>query len=317
MVATRDAQKEGTRMVEMDEEWAARLVDEQLRFVRSEGPEPDLSGLTDRDRAEMIEVLNLVDAMVDSRPVSPPLEEDPVAIRLGLLPGKSGTPSEVLGDPTKVADPIVVSTEELRYRFAGAVEVEHFEPVVAAGWWAPVALCRALAENVLVVRFRPGDKTPSAADARTLLLDDPSLTAVTFTSPDATSAAVVVPASAFGRFVPSEGWRQPGELTWNPLGIALGRYFDRSIPNWDAVSSLPREELLDELDADTLSVVSDLLDAVAASRPHLEHKRQARDFVAEVDPAIVVAWADEIRSGRKTGSEVVSAIDALCGEATP
>jgi hypothetical protein len=71
----------------MDEDLAARLVDEQLRFVRGEGPEPDLSGLGASDRSEMIEVLSLADALVDSRPVSPPLEKDPVAIRLGLVPG--------------------------------------------------------------------------------------------------------------------------------------------------------------------------------------------------------------------------------------
>jgi hypothetical protein len=304
-------------MAEMDEDWAARLVDDQLRFVRGEGPEPDLSGLSDSDRSEMIEVLNLVDALVDSRPVSPPLEEDPVAIRLGLLPGKPGSPPEKSGDPSQAVDPIVASTEELRYRFAGAVEVEHIQPVGDEGWWAPVAVCRALAENVLVVRFQPGDRIPSAADARALLLDDPSLTAITFTTPDATGAAVVVPGDAVGRFVPAVGWRAPGELTWDQLGIALGSYLDRSIPNWDAVSSLPREDLLDELGADTITVVSDAFHTVAVSRPHLDHKRKARDFVATVDPASVVAWADDIRSGRRSGSDVVSAIGALCEEANP
>jgi hypothetical protein len=36
-----------------------------------------------------------------------------------------------------------------------------------------------------------------------------------------------------------------------------------------------------------------------------------------VDPATVVAWADDIRSGRRSGSDVVSAIGALCEEANP
>jgi hypothetical protein len=303
-------------MAEMNEDWAARLVDDQLRFLRGEGPEPDLSGLSDRDRSEMVQLLNLVDAVVDSRPASPPLDEDRVAIRLGLLPGKPGSPPKGSGDPSQPEDPIVVSTEELGYRFAGAVEVDRIS-AGGEGWWAPVAVCRALAENVLVVRFQPGDRTPSAADARALLHDDPSLTAVAFTTPDATSAAVVVPGDAVGWFVPAEGWRPPGELTWNSLGIALGSYFERSIPHWDAVSSLPREELLDELGADSVSVAIALFHAVAASRPHLEHKRQARDFVATVDPATVVAWADDIRSGRKSGTDVVSVISALCQEANP
>jgi hypothetical protein len=317
MVAIRDVEKGGTQMAEMDEDLVARLVDDQLRFVRGEGPEPDLSGLSERDRSEIVEVLNLVDALADSRPVSPPIEEDPIAIRLGLVPAKTGASSNELDDPSQPADPIVVSTEELRYRFAGAVEVEQVESVGEGDRWTPVALCRTLAENVLVVRFQPSIRTPSAIDARPLLRDDTSLTAVTFCSPDATRAAVVVASSAFGRFVPSEGWRQPDELTWNPLGIALGSYLDRSMPNWDAVSSLPREDLLDELGADTVAEVSDVFTTVAASRPNLEHKRQARDFVADVDPAVVVAWADDIRAGRKAAEDVVSAIAAMCQEAAP
>ena len=94
-------------MAEMDEDWAARLVDDQLRFVRGEGPEPDLSGLSDSDRSEMIEVLNLVDALVDSRPVSPPLEEDPVAIpprpppRQARIPARKVRRSVASGRPDR------------------------------------------------------------------------------------------------------------------------------------------------------------------------------------------------------------------------
>lgn len=304
-------------MGEMDEDRVASLVDDQLRFLRGEGPEPDLSGLSVRDRARMVDLLDLVDALADSRPLSPPLEEDPVAIRLGLVPGKRSSPPGASGEPSDPPDPIVASTEELRYRFAGAVEVDHLSPAGGEGWWTPVARCRALAENVLVVIFRPAERTPSAADARMLLHEDPSLSAIAFTNPDATDAAVVLPGAADGRFVPAEGWRPPGELLWEPLDIALGRYFDRSIPHWDAVASLPREELLDELGADTAEVVETVFHAVRASRPHLPHRREARDFVARVSPTTVVAWADDIRSGRKTSSDVVAAIGELCGGANP
>jgi hypothetical protein len=303
-------------MAEMDENWTARLVDDQLRFVRGEGPEPDLSELSDIDRVEMVEVLNLIDALVDSRPLSPSLEEDPVAIRLGLVVGESVSSPEESGE-SRSADPVVVTTEELRYRFAGAVEVESLALLGDEGWCEPVAVCRALAENVLVMTFQPGVRTPSADDARSLLLDDPSLTAIAFTTPDAIDAAVVVPGDAVGQFVPAEGWRPPGDLIWGPLGIVLGGYFDRSIPHWDAVSSLPRQEVLDELNADVGVVVSDVLHAVALSRPQLEHKRRARDFVASADPAIMAAWANDVRLGRKSAADVVSAIDALCQEATP
>jgi hypothetical protein len=304
-------------MAEMDEDRVAGFVDDQLRFMRGEGPEPDVSGLPDRDRARIVDLLDLVDALIDARPWSPPLEEDPVAIRLGLVPGKPSSPPGGSGEPSESADPIVASTEDLRFRFAGAVEVDRLPSGAGEGRWAPVARCRALAENVLVFVFRPPERPPSGADARMWLRHDPSLSAIAFTTPDATGAAVVVPGDADGRFIPAEGWRPPGALTWEPLDMALGRYFDQSIPYWDAVASLPREELLDELGSDAASVVGTVFHAVATSRPHLPHKRQARDFVTTLNPAVVVAWADDIRSGRKSSSDVVAVIGELCGKAKP
>ena len=304
-------------MSEMDEDRVAEFVDQQLRFLRGEGPEPDLSDLSDRDRVRIVELLELVDALIDSRPSSPPLEEDPVAIRLGLVSGKSSSLPAGSGDLFEPADPIVSSTEDVRFRFAGAVEVDHLPAGATEGRWAPVARCRALAENVLVVAFHPDERPPSCSDARVWLHHDPSLSAVAFTTRDATRAAVVLPSDADGRFVPAEGWHPPGELTWEPLDVALGRHFDQSIPHWDAVASLPRDESLDALGPDIASVVGTVFDAVAASRPHLPHKRLARDFVATLNPAIVMAWADEIRSDRKSGSDVAAAIGELCGKASP
>jgi len=73
-------------MPEMDDDRVADLVDEQLRYLRGEGPEPDLTGLTDDERAHVLELFDVVDALADSLPASPPIEEDPVAVRLGLAP---------------------------------------------------------------------------------------------------------------------------------------------------------------------------------------------------------------------------------------
>jgi hypothetical protein len=175
-------------------------------------------------------------------------------------------------------------------------------------------LCRSLAENVLVVLYDPASDTPTAADARVLLHDDPYLTAVAFTTPDATSAAVVAPSDTVDRLVPAEGWRRPADLTWEPLGIALGRYFDRSIPRWDAVTSLPPGDLLEDLGGDSDDIVDATFDSVAKSRPQLSHKRLARDFVAALDHGTVLAWADEVRSGRASGTDIVSAVAAMCQE---
>ena len=168
----------------------------------------------------------------------------------------------------------------------------------------PVALCRALAENVLVVAFYDAGNAPSIDEANVLLHHDPSLTVIAFTTSDATAAAVVEPGDAGGRLVPQQGWQRPGVPTLEPLGVALGRYFDRSIPRWDAVVSLPRGELFDEVGIDASAVVESVFQSVATSRPHLTHRRQARDFVAALDPSIAVEWAEGVREGRTGGADV-------------
>lgn len=299
----------------MNEDWIARIVDEQLRFLRGEGSEPDVSGLSDDERAEVAELLQLMEALADSLPSAPPIEEDPVAIRLGLVPGGPGSPGP--SGPPQPTDPIAVSTDELRYRFGGAVEVDHLIPRGGDEPWVPVALCRALAENVLVVASYDAGNAPSIDEANVLLHHDPSLTAIVFTTSDATGAAVVEPGDAGGRLVPQEGWQQPGVPTLEPLGVALGRYFDRSIPRWDAVASLPRGELFDEVGFDPSTIVDSVFRSVAASRPQLTHRRQARDFVAALDPSIAVEWAEGVRQGRTGGDDVASAIRVLCQEASP
>ena len=263
--------------------------------------------MTDEERADAIELLDLVEALADSQPASPPMEEDPVAVRLGLVDGRHGL------SRVQNSDPVLVSAEELAYRFGGAVEVEE----VRAGEldrWKPALVCRSLAETALVVVYDANGAVPTAADARPLFRDYPHLSAVAFTTPDATSAAVVVPGDSVDRLVPAEGWQAPGELTWEPLGIALGRHFDRSMPRWDEVASLPTGELLQDLTGEAAGIVAEKLREVASSRPQLPHKRHARDFVAAIDPGVFLTWVDEVRARQATGEELVSGLSRFCRE---
>ena len=61
------------------------LVEEQLRYLRGKGPRPDLSSFDDDTASEVMRLLEIVDALADSVPASPKFEEDPVAVRLGLV----------------------------------------------------------------------------------------------------------------------------------------------------------------------------------------------------------------------------------------
>ncbi|HEY9564104.1 MAG TPA: hypothetical protein VIR30_10080 [Nocardioides sp.] len=294
----------------MNEDRLADFVDEHLRHLRGEGPAPDLTALDEAERAEVGPLLELIDAMTDTLPASPPLADDPVAIRLGLV----GTTA---GDEDEAGDAVVAAVEEVAYRFGGAIEVQRIPLSGDPGSsFAPGVMCRSLAETVLVVLYDPS-ASPSAVDARSIFHEQPELSAVAFSNPDATRAAVVTYAHCVNRLVPAGGWYGPAELAWEPLELALGGHFERSIPRWDAVSTLPPGDALEELAADALAVVTSELDRVASSRVQLPHKRQARDFVTALDPTVFVAWIDGVRTRRISSDQLAEDVIDSCRTASP
>lgn len=66
-----------------DEEWN-RLIDAHRSHLHGDGPEPDLSGLSPADRTDIRDQFKIIDALTDRGPSLPPIDQDPVAIRLGL-----------------------------------------------------------------------------------------------------------------------------------------------------------------------------------------------------------------------------------------
>lgn len=299
-------------MDDMNDPRMLDFVDAQLQYLRGEGPKPDLSGLTDAARDAVAGMLELVEAMADSLPPSPPIDEDPVAIRLGLVDQVSSN-----GLPAHEVDPVVESAQALAFRFNGAIEVDEATTLPLDGVGRPVVLCRSLAEIVLVVALDLEGSWPTAADARPLFQESAELSAVAFTSPDATQAVVVTRSESAGRLIPAIGWEEGTSLRWEPLEIALGRHLDRSMPRWEDVASLPSGELLEDLVSEARSIVGSELTRVAKTRPRLGHKRQARDFVAEIDAARFIAWLDAVRARRASGEEVASQISELCRAGNP
>jgi hypothetical protein len=68
------------------------LTEQYLRHLRGQGAEPDLSSLPDGCRAKVegqFATIRTLRALADRGPELPPLDQDPVAIRLGLV-GKNG-----------------------------------------------------------------------------------------------------------------------------------------------------------------------------------------------------------------------------------
>src|SRR3546814_4286974 len=85
------------------------------------------------------------------------------------------------------------------FRFGGAIEVQRIPLSGDPGSsFAPGVMCRSLAETVLVVLYDPS-ASPSAVDARSIFHEQPELSAVAFSNPDATRAAVVTYAHCVNR----------------------------------------------------------------------------------------------------------------------
>ena len=61
------------------------IIEQQLEHLHRAGPPVNLEGLPPEVIAEARPMLRIVELLVDMRP-GPPLESDPVAMRLGLVP---------------------------------------------------------------------------------------------------------------------------------------------------------------------------------------------------------------------------------------
>ena len=72
------------------------FIEEYLLFLRGRGPEPDLSDLPPSRREEIREQFKIVKALADRGPELPPLEQDPVARRLGLVGSGVSSPALIL-----------------------------------------------------------------------------------------------------------------------------------------------------------------------------------------------------------------------------
>src|SRR5690349_14429817 len=89
------------------------LVERYLLFLRGRGPEPDLSALPAERRTDVTAQLEIVAALADRSPELPPIEEDRVAIRLGLVdaasPGDADTGRATIYEYPEHDDPVTVS----------------------------------------------------------------------------------------------------------------------------------------------------------------------------------------------------------------
>jgi hypothetical protein len=300
------------------------LIEEYLLFLRGRGPEPDLSDLPPSRREEIREQFKIVKALADREPELPPLEQDPVARRLGLVgPGASSSALIVPGVghwDAGAGDLLEASLDEVAFRFQGRIVIER-----APAWStdAPqglqaVAQCVVLAEAVAVF---VGD-----TDARAALPERltwffrlrPEVSAACVSSPDAEQTVVFCPADVTRSLNPALGWLDPHRPNSpEPLVLALSRFFEQRLPRWDRVAAADMVATTDALDAEAPTVLDAQIASALRARPRLEFRKDGQRVLAEIDRTRLVSLVAAVQIGDLDPDEFVEKLTEMAGAGTP
>jgi hypothetical protein len=302
------------------------LIERYLLFLRGRGPEPDLSVLPAGRQARVAEQLKIVAALADRDLDFPSIDDDPVAIRLGLIDKMESNrmntdhPSTPDDDCGNDDDPVTTSLHELAFRFNKQIAIDF-----ASTWMPPapaelqsVAKCTALGEVVAVLTADVERWSWEPETVARFFRQHPDVSAVALVSRDAERAVVVTAADVHHSVDPVRGWLAPhSPSSPEPLGIALGRHFDRSLPAWERVTVL--DELLGL--GDLTTAASEISAAQVASalraKPRLAHKKESLRTLSKIDPSAIAAVVVEVQSRRLAGDELVDRIARLAGAAGP
>ena len=296
------------------------LIEEYLLFLRGRGLEPDLSDLPASRQEEIRGQFKIVKALADREPELPPLEEDPVARRLGLVgPGASSSALVLPGvwhrDAT-AGDLLEASLDEVAFRFQGRIVIER-APVWSLD--APqglraVAQCAVLAEAVAVF---VGD-----TDARSELPErltrffglHSEVSAACVSSPDAEQAVVFSPADVTRSINPALGWLDPHRPNSpEPLSLTLGRFFEQRLPRWDAVGAVDMFTAMDGIGAEAGGVLDVQIGLALRARPRLEFKKEGQRVLAEIDRTHMGSLMAAVQAGDLAADGLVEELTEIAG----
>lgn len=304
---------------------ATSLIEQYLLFLRGRAPEPDLSNLTPPQQRSLRERLDVVDALADRGPALPPLEDDPVAIRLGLVGDRRPSRGSQADHRSRsshsvelVNGPIQASLRELESRFGGQVIVD-WAPSWA-GWsrraLRPVAQCNALGDSMAVFVASLDDWVSEPDGVAMFLRHYPEISAVGLVSADARQAVVVTAAVSNRSIDPIRGWLAPGSFAMpDALNITFDRYFEQRLPRWERVARL--DDLLDmgDVSGDAVAITAAEIAIMLRGKPRLAHKKEALKALAAIDPQTLATVIVEVQAARLAGEDLVARIAGLAKEA--
>lgn len=285
------------------------LVEDQLRFLRDGGPEPDLSGLDEESARMAARALKVIETLVDAAPSSPSLTSDPVAIRLGLVGSPSGAPRKETSDS---ADSVTAAVAEVEHRFS----ISAVRAPTDGTFFERRFECRTMVENVLVVVVPEGtSRAAMSAHARGAFALAEDLSAVAYTSASASDSVVLTYGDSHEVLHPSSGWGEAAAgIAGEPLAIALGRYLERSDPQWEQVERLEASDVLTGIDIDAAVIVRSAKEALRATNPRLDHKRDARSFALELPDTVFIDWAKRVQGAAASADDIVRELRSLIEE---
>ncbi|MGH3904182.1 MAG: hypothetical protein ACRDTE_08335 [Pseudonocardiaceae bacterium] len=272
-----------------------------------------------------MEQFEIVAALADRDAELPPIEDDPVAIRLGLVEASRSNqidvdPSASDDDCADGDDPVRISLDDLAFRFNRQITIDFapaWTPQAPAGMQS-VAKCIALGEVVAVFVADVEEWSREPETVAKFFREHPDVSAVALVSRDVERAVVVTAADAHHSVDPVRGWLAPhSPSSPEPLGIALGRHFDRCLPDWERVADLDELLGLGDLTAAASEISSSQVALALRAKPRLEYKKESLQALSAIDSSAIAMVVVEVQSGRLAGDELVDRIARLAEAARP
>jgi hypothetical protein len=301
-----------------DREYGER-IDEFLRYLRGRGPRPGIEGLPQDEQTELEDLFRVLEAIVDAdEPEMPPIDEDPVAARLGLVEGddgKAGVAAE--------SDPITASLEELVHRLGSEIEVTtDVERSVSRhdvnGLLPARAVCRTLGEVVLICTTEQDDFLELPHSVALVFADRPAATAIAVVSSASNDALVFTEADCVRAVDPTVGWVDPAlPRAPEPLELALGRYLEGSLPRWDEVARLDEMLIFTGAEDVVASSAREALNDILSRSARLPAKKTALEQLRDFPPTPVESVVNEVRLGRLASDGLLQRLRELSEADSP
>jgi hypothetical protein len=296
------------------------LIEEYLLFLRGCGPEPDLSDLPPIRQEKIRGQFEVLKALADRGPELPPLEQDPVARRLGLVGPEASSSAVILPGARHLnvgaGDLLEASLDEVAFRFQGRVVIER-----APAWSldAPqglraVAQCAVLAEAVAVFVGETDARAELPERLTQFFGLRPEVSAACVSSADAEQAVIFSPAGVTRSLNPALGWVDPHRPNSpEPLSLALGRFFEQRLPRWDQVAAADVFTAMDRIDTEAAEVLDGQIAVALGARPRLQFKKDGQRVLTEIDRAHMVSLVVAVQAGSLAPDELIEGLTEIAG----